>query len=320
MTTLQIDLSTSSFKLDKLSVCYNEPNQDNVKATCGLLLDDKYTKSVPGLKITKSPRYAVSCRIKVPYSEPCDDPQTVIFEAGPYLPGVASYRLELNPDKICKAGWDDLHTLLTSCIDVDPIALFRKGKITRLDVALDLPGLSLEQIIVRTSKLQKHGLYSDRYGNPETSYIGTPRSRRVVAYNKPTMDKTGTLLRVEIRLKPQCLGMQIASLPNPFEKVELIPANFPYSTALLIPSQFFADSIRIGGLKRAIFPLCEKDAKSLKNAYEMATSILPSTDALWANWPQTLVSYGLGQHLGAISNLNQSGSSSAINCNTGVHS
>src|SRR5664279_4071819 len=104
-----IDLTHSKFKLDKLSVCYDEPNDEYVKKTCGLLLDDKYTKSVPGLAITKSPRYAVSCRIKLPYSKACSSPQTVIFQAGPYLPGVASYRLECNPDKISMAGWDDLY-------------------------------------------------------------------------------------------------------------------------------------------------------------------------------------------------------------------
>jgi hypothetical protein len=226
IVSTHIDLTHSQFKLDKLSVCYDEPNDEYVKKTCGLLLDDKYTKSVPGLTITKSPRYAMSCRIKLPYSEPCHSPQTVIFQAGPYLPGVASYRWEGNPDKISEAGWDDFHVLLSSCIDIDPIAFFRMGKITRLDVALDLPGLNLEDVIVRSSRIQKHSVYSNRYGSPQTTYLGTPRSRRIASYDKPIEGTMKTALRVETRLKPGCLGHEVAALKNPFGNVKLIPSTF----------------------------------------------------------------------------------------------
>jgi hypothetical protein len=297
-----IDLTHSQFKLDKLSVCYDEPNDEYVEKTCGRLLDDKYTKFVPGLAITNSPRYAVSCRIKLPYSKPCVSPQTVVFQAGPHLPGVASYRWEGNPDKISTAGWDDLHVLLSSCIDIDPIAFFRMGKITRLDVALDLPGLSLEDVIVRSSRIQKHAVYSNRHGDPETTYSGTPRSRRIASYDKPVEGTMKTALRVETRLKPGCRGHEVADLKNPFANVKLIPSTFSDLAGLSIPSQCIADSIRIGGLQRALFPLATVQRKALKKAYEKAASVLPSTDALWANWSQTLIGYGLGQHLGAISN------------------
>jgi hypothetical protein len=314
-----IDLTHSEFKLDKLSVCYDEPNDEYVKKTCGLLLDDKYTKSVSGLTITKSPRYAVSCRIKLPYSEPCHSPQIVTFQAGPYLPGVASYRWEGNPDKISIAGWDDLYTLLSSCIDVDPIAFFRMSKITRLDVALDLPGLTLEEVIVRSSRLQKHGVYSNRHGDPEMTYLGTPRSRRIASYDKPVEGSMKTALRVETRLKPGCLGYEVAGLKNPFANVQLIPSSFSQLAGLSIPSQCIADSVRMGGLKRALLPLNTAQRKALKNAYAKAVSVLPSTDALWANWPQTLAGYGLGQHLGATSNWTSEIGSKAINCAVSGH-
>jgi hypothetical protein len=244
----------------------------------------------------------VNCRIKIPFSQSCQLPQTVVFQAGPYLPGVASYRWEGNPDKISTAGWDDLHTLLSSCIDTDPIEFFRMGKVTRLDVALDLPGLSLEQVVVRSERLQKHAVYSDRHGDPQTTYSGTPRSRRVASYDKPVEGTMKTELRVETRLKPGCRGYEVAALENPFAKVKLIPATFSDLAGLSIPSQFIADSVRIGGLQRALLPLATVQRKELKKAYKEAASLLPSTDALWDNWTQTLIGYGLGQHLGATSN------------------
>ena len=89
-----------------------------------------------------------------------------------------------------------------------------KGRVTRVDIAADFIGLGLNDLIVLASRKQKHGVYSNRYGEPETVYLGTPRSARVVAYTRPTK-LSGVATRLECRLKPRCLGEDIASLPNP---------------------------------------------------------------------------------------------------------
>ena len=82
-------------KFDRLSQCYNEPNLEFVKKTCGLLLDDHYQKNIPGMKITANARYHVSCQIPVPFSEV--KKSVITFEAGPRRPGVSSFRIDFNP-------------------------------------------------------------------------------------------------------------------------------------------------------------------------------------------------------------------------------
>ena len=67
-----------------------------------------------------------------------------------------------------------------------------------------------------------------------------------------------------------------------------------------IPAQFIADSIRIGGLNRALLPLHSPQHKILKKAYKGAASVLPDLDEAWADWPKILIGYGLGEELGAI--------------------
>ncbi len=43
------------------------------------------------------------------------------------------------------------------------------------------------------------------------------------------------------------------------------------------------------------------NAKSCSETAGKATeSVLPSLDALWASWPETLIGMGLGKHLGAL--------------------
>jgi hypothetical protein len=213
-----------------------------------------------------------------------------------------SYRLDFNPSKISPAGLDDTMVFLNSVVDVDPLLFFAMSRVTRADIALDLPGLNLAKVIVRSKGARKHAVYADQHGHPQTVYIGTPRSaRRIVAYDKPSPGEPFTTLRLEIRIKPGCLGHELASMENPFRKVELVPTDFAAGAGLDIPAQYIADSFRIGGLKRALAPLAKKQGKALKEAFAQTTCVeLPSPDELWGKWPATLISYGLGKELGAI--------------------
>src|SRR5438874_927273 len=52
--------------LDRLTICFVEPNAEGVKKSAGLLLDDHYVKAIPGMKVTKNQRYHVSCTIPFP--------------------------------------------------------------------------------------------------------------------------------------------------------------------------------------------------------------------------------------------------------------
>ena len=284
--------------LDRLSICFNEPNKESVKKTCGLLISDHMTQCIPGMVATANARYEVSCKIPLP-SDSQGLKSTVCFEAGPRSSGQSPFRLDFNPSKLSPAGLNELFGHLDGWIDENAFAFFHAGKITRCDVALDLPGYRNENLIVRTPRLRKHGVYSDQAGNPETTYVGTPRgARRVVAYDKPF--GLDTSLRLECRLKPGIKGHQLAKLPNPFLGIELLPADFSDDAGLGIPAQYVADSFRIGGLKRALKPLDAAQKKALKGAYETAKSLLPTLDSLWDTWPDVLVACGLGKELGAI--------------------
>jgi hypothetical protein len=222
----------------------------------------------------------------------------VCFEAGPRMPGQASFRIDFNPSNLSPEGCLDLMGLLAGWIAENETIFFYSGKVTRCDVALDFPGYLLESVLVRARRLQKHGIYSDRHGQPETTYIGTPRGRRVVAYDKPNQSG-GTNLRLECRLKPKILGHQLVNLPNPFARVELLPADFS-DAAGLGHSQFIADSYRIGGIKRVLKALDKQQGKALKNAHAAAISLIPNLDSLWATWPDVLIACGLGKELGAL--------------------
>ena len=171
--------------------------------------------------------------------------------------------------------------------------IFRQGKITRIDLALDIPGLTPDDVIVRSKGQRKHGVYSDQRGRVQSTYLGTPRSNRTVAYDKSD-PSSGKLLRIERRIKPLCLGHELATLVDPFQKVQLIPVDslLPHLDGL-VPEQFF-DSIRVRGVRHVLATLPLSQSKQLLTVIKDPNkSRLPSTQVIWADWPALLRSSGL---------------------------
>jgi hypothetical protein len=154
--------------LDRLSICFNEPNEESVKNTVGLLISDHITKYIPGIVVTANARYFASCRFLLP-SGSNDDDAKICFEAGPRRPGQPSFRLDFNPSKFSAAGVAELMSHLECWIAKDPTIALYSGKITRCDAAIDCPGYRNDEVIIRSRRLQKHGVYSNRYGAPETT-------------------------------------------------------------------------------------------------------------------------------------------------------
>src|SRR5689334_6483416 len=103
--------------LDRLSICFNDPDLEHVKATYGQLIDDHMSKFVAGMTVTKNQRYKASCLLRLPFDANIQEP--VCFEVGPRWPGQASYRLEFNPAKLSKQGLLELMAFLDTRMDAD---------------------------------------------------------------------------------------------------------------------------------------------------------------------------------------------------------
>jgi hypothetical protein len=291
--------------LDRLTVCFNDKTYDaieNVNKTCGLLISETYTKEIPGIKISTNGRYKVQARIPFPHMyESAEKPQPIFLEAGPKQPKLPSYRLDFNPAKMSEQGISELLAFLDSIMDADMVEFFGTGRITRADVALDMFGLTLEDVIVRAKSKQKHGVYSDRYGVPEMAYLGTPRSAHRVACYTKTFHETGdTVLRLEVRLRPQCQGKDLVNIKNPFKHVQVIPLSVLDQVQFDFPSYVLADSIRLRGIKRAIADFDPLKGKAILQAFMGAEGLLPDTDTLWGAWPHALIMSGLGKELGVL--------------------
>jgi hypothetical protein len=277
-----------SLSIDKISLTCSDTHPDLVERSCNQLLQTG-TSGFSGLQIRSGRRHHLQCTLPINGSS-----SSLLIQAGPRHSGISDYRFEFNPSVIGRDGLDQLRSFIDSQFETGTRHLFSNGKITRIDLALDLDGLALEQVIVRGLGSRKHSVHTGQNGEIETCYLGSGTKNRVVAYTKESEDAT-KFLRLERRMKPYFNGCELRTMPNPFTKVQMVSTNslLPHLDGM-IPRQFF-DSVRMRGIGRAIAELPPKQRKSIKNVMaDPSNSLMPSIEQVWDSWPDLLYQSGLG--------------------------
>ena len=289
---ISIEQSTKTrLSIDKLSLTYSIPDRSKVSNLAGnfeRVCTDGRFKGVT-VKAARRHQYQVSVPILFGGSYLND---RLFLDLVARHSGISDLRLDFNPEKVGPEGIEYICSFLQSITEENPLDIFRSGTSTRIDLALDISGLSSEDVIVRSKGQRKHGVYSDQRGKLQSTYLGTPRSNRTVAYDKST--PSGKVLRIERRIKPLCRGHELTTLPDPFQKVQLIPVGSlrPHLDGL-VPGHFF-DSIRVRGVRHVLSTLPPSQRRQLLAVINDPTrSGLPPTSVIWADWPALLRSSGL---------------------------
>lgn len=204
-------------------------------------------------------------------------------------------QLDFKPAKTGPIGISDVILLLDLITPLGGHHFLTYGTLTRYDIAIDIWGSSVDEVLVASKRSQKNGVYTNRRGVPETVYLGTPRSNRTVAYTKSHKITGQTSLRIERRIKRRLKGYELPAMADPFQVVQLIHTRS--ITPLLdglVPQQFL-DSVRIRGLNRVLRTLPAIQRNAIKGVLnDPAQSILPSTTEIWRGWPQLLQDVGFG--------------------------
>ena len=292
--------------IDKISLTYSFPNRAQVGRLSNNL--DKVCRNnfFRGITVKAGRRHPYHASIPI-LSGLTYGIDHALLDLVPRHSKISDLRLEFNPTKAGPAGVDYICGCIEAITGSDSSEIFRNGKITRIDFALDIAGLTPEDVIVRSKGQRKHGCYSDQHGRIETSYLGTPQSNRTVAYDKSS-EVTGKLLRIERRMKPLRRGHELLTLPDPFQKVQLIPLD-PLRSFLSghvpVPDYLF-DSIRLRGLRHALSRLPPSLCRQLHaKINELDRSSLLSMG--WQSWPEILRLSGLpvlgrqdSSHLGGV--------------------
>lgn len=278
-----ISKPSSVLKLDKLSVTKADIDPVQVQNNVRSFQDYCIKQRIP-----YAPTYRYAVQAAVPIATTSGTERCTI-QLGAREARTNAYRIECNPAKIGPQGREELNTLLLSIAGVDFREFVATGKVTRADVAVDLPDIVVDDVIVRSSRARKHAIYTSQRGVPETVYVGKDN---IAVYDKGAQAKDGIIrLRVERRLKPMCLGRDLLNIANPFENVRVIKTSVLKE---LMPNrdETVFDSMRVRGIKRVIATLPWSDrVRTEAAANDEANNLLPAS--LWDSWPSCLVDAGI---------------------------
>ncbi|TPQ31525.1 hypothetical protein C2U70_23795 [Bradyrhizobium guangdongense] len=250
--------------------------------------------------------YKASAQLAIPLSG-----QTALIQVGPTKKGIAhTLRLEFNPTGLGKSGIAFLKGQLEALVlnGLSFTEVIGNGKVSRLDVAVDIVGVNLADLLVTVSTGGKQHWYISEGGKPETGYFGIKsgdKNAKWKAYNKrqqvkdtsvaPVQPAYGGLshTRIEYGYAP---GKPLSKLLNLTNRFADISVAYPQRPKGVKPYAwtFFIDSCSVRGETQALAMLPDdKIRKSYENALQASHKAFWRPEMIWKSWPRALSASGL---------------------------
>ena len=214
---------------------------------------------------------------------------------------ISKLRLEFVPVDLGTEGMSELHTAINMIVPDGWEYLVKHGRVTRLDVAVDLFGATMNSIHLQPKKVG-HMMRLFPTGELESIYIGKPKSAQTVIYDrsKKRANKGQSIsqcVRIERRLKPGSLKLSnLPDIPNPFAGSTLVvKLPGPPSPAKAWEWSMFSDCVERRGLPAAL-ALLPKDRAKIYKAH-IQSHQLPAwdPDAIWKGWRPMLQELKIAQ-------------------------
>jgi hypothetical protein len=221
-----------------------------------------------------------------------------------------SLPLEFNPVALGAPGIAFLRTQLEASV-LDGLSftdIIVNGKVTRVDIAVDIVGVHLADLLVRVDSGGKQHWYLSAEGKPETGYLGIKKGDKNAkwkTYNKrqqlkdqstaPLEQAYGGLsrTRIEYSYTTNKSFLQLNALQNRFTEISLAYPKAPKGVKPYAWT-FFIDSCVRRGQTAALAMLPEgKLRKSYQNALDGAHASFWRPCKIWESWPNAISDTGL---------------------------
>ena len=233
------------------------------------------------------------------------DPSAVLLVSlAPNFPNNKFARFEFNPTNLQIA---DLRSIVEFVLDIPLETTLSMATINRIDVAVDLPGVSVNDLFCRAPNFRVSRSYYSSANARETEYIGKRNSPLCIKmYDKVAQMKhwnsthlqkfeipNHALTRIEAEVRPRCFFSELPALANPFSRFQIgYIANFPAKNDL---DSFFIDSVRLHGWTHAFAKASDSNKIRFKQLMNHAACDWWNPETMFYSWPSLLKEFdGLG--------------------------
>ena len=201
-------------------------------------------------------------------------------------------RFEFNPWKLGEQGLTEFASN-TECLFYDGYEFIQEhAKVTRVDVAIDLHGIEVEDVQMTLA----HKANSQKYsfdGETQTIYAGSSKGQQFKAYNKLSQLKLTSDLpvtRLEYKLTPQIPLHKLHTLSNPFKNVQIgnPPAKAPIGVEKWL-WRTIRDSIAQRGTTAALNGLPPELRQQVRDTLKKQSVKWWNSDEVWKQWPKAVM-------------------------------
>lgn len=274
----------SDVVIDKISIVLgvDDKYHHTIKEQLAELLSDH------GYKITR-PRYKFSARIFLEYPDICAE-----VSICPKHPSYPFFRVEFNPAAGCV---QNLKGIVDQILPGGYEQLVEGGKCTRIDAAVDVYGIDINDLIILYPKMRKtKGFYNN--GKLETYTLGIKYGEtEICVYDKAAQIKMlnekseiklpipkQPITRIEVRKKKGYLFKEIASVPNFFEGIQ-ISSYFSF-VPVIDKEKFslFLEVCRSRGAVDALKMLNETNRERYRKLIQSCKLIWWNPQKIWDGW------------------------------------
>ncbi len=302
--------STAALKpfIDKISVTMTVPTVQFGKDMYEPhSLAQKDIESFPRKKAPAGYRYAM----KLPIAGIAEERKWPLYAFqwvdlnGPEQPKaryITNVRIEFVPVDLGPAGILELHAVLSSLMDGGWGCFIKHGKITRIDVAIDLPHVQMDQFLLLPTQVLTTTRWSNN-GELESIQYGKPKNSHTLIYNRAAKresmgqspeGKEG--VRVERRQKGLNLKFDdLPALPFPFKGTvcdQLYPAK-PDDEKKAYIWQHFLCAVQVKGLNAALASLPPTKRTIYRKHLNHSQANWWDPDAIWGMWGPMLSDLGI---------------------------
>ena len=297
-------------KVDRIAVTYPVTSQEDRTAIRdhfkGLADDPGATHVCKWSKMKRwgSVKYARSYGLYVGQGE------RVLVQCTAENVDVAFLRMEFNPARIGSDGvaqfWSTLAEVTGGKVKHEDVAAC--GRVTRLDIAVDLINIDLEDLLVGTPKPGVTMGYFGLTGKAETKYLNVnKRGSNLYVYDRRErlrkLQEEGIgdgpeygdakHTRVEVRTRADKPITSLGGLQNRLKRVDLIDIEAAEPPEKQHHWRLFQDSCRYRGLAAALAQLPVDVRKQYTAAIDAVSGELWQPEMLWSLWPETIHESGL---------------------------
>lgn len=286
---------TLGIVLDKASVTYATADEDERKHIAGTLMDAKKDG------FSKLVNYGSSKRYKINAIYHLENEAKILFQAQPRKASDAPLRIEFNPALCGASGIAEVKFLCESLVKHGWNGILTKGRVSRYDIALDVRGIHINDLIVAPMSCVRSFLVLGQTGQIQTVYLGSPKSKafyRIYDKQQQLKDTSdiadpGKWTRIERTVKSGPALSNLENVENPFSKLLVTDLSFHVPGIEHHWVQIFKIAMRAKGGSCPFAPLPKSLRKLIRDSMKQQAAHWYKPNHIFEMWSHHLKELGL---------------------------